>query len=103
MRGITGTLMILFVAGYGASTAELPRAWSKAVSPQVQVSDGWRRTADGWQRREVWERPVTAYQPAPLAWSIHPLTVAALQVLVSLFALVAAEQRTRMFMRPRAS
>ena len=94
MRGISGTLVILFMAGYVASTVELPRAWSNATSAQVDVADGWRRTAAGWEWDQVWLRPETSFEQPPLAWHIHPFTVAALQVLVSLFALVWTDQAT---------
>lgn len=91
LRGITGTLALLLVVGYAASTVELPRAWSDA-SPAVQKpADGWRRTANGWERQRSWRQSSeTAFEP-PAAWRIHPFTVAALQLLISLFALVSCE------------
>lgn len=92
MRGISGTLVILFITGYVASTVELPRAWSNAASAKVEVADGWRRTAAGWEWDQVWLRPEASFERSPLAWHIHPFTVAALQVLVSLFALVWKDQ-----------
>ncbi len=103
MRGISGTLVILFIAGYLASTVELPRAWSNAASADVEMTDGWRRTATGWEWDEAWQRPRTAFAQPPMAWRIHPFVIAALQVLVSLFALVWAEPAQRTPMRPLAS
>ena len=44
----------------------------------------WVRTVDGWQKTNNWI-PSLAAPPA-----VHPLTIAAAQVLVSLFALTAA-------------
>ena len=74
MRGISGTLVILFITGYVASTVELPRAWSNAASAKVEVADGWRRTATGWEWDEVWLRPQASFEQPPLAWRIHPFT-----------------------------
>lgn len=92
VRGITGTLVILLVAGYLASTVELPRAWSSASTANAQAMDGWRRTANGWEWQRVWKRPQPRLDPPPVAWRIHPFSIAALQVLVSLFALVWADK-----------
>lgn len=103
MRGISGTLVILFIVGYLASTVELPQAWSNASSTEIQMTDGWRRTANGWEWDEVWKRPRTAFEQPPIAWRIHPFVIAALQVLISLFALVSAEPTPRASMRPLAS
>jgi hypothetical protein len=93
VRGITGTLAILFIAGYFATTLELPKAWSQSSPSETRVTDGWRRTASGWQWHEAWKHPRAALDPPPVAWRIHPLLVASLQVLVSLFALVWADPR----------
>lgn len=95
MRGIAGTIVVVLVVGYLASTIELPQAWSSAGSNEVTLMDGWRRTANGWEFREAWEQPSGALQITPLAWRIHPFLLAALQVLVSLFALVWADGVTR--------
>ena len=92
VRGITGTLVILFCAGYLASTVELPRAWSNASGAQAHAMDGWRRTATGWEWQRVWKRPQPSLDPPPVAWRIHPFTLASMQVLISLFALVWADR-----------
>ena len=93
VRGITGTLVILFLAGYFASTVELPRAWSSATPEHTHAMDGWRRTADGWEWHREWQRPQATLDPPPRAWRIHPFSIASLQVLISLFALVWADRK----------
>ncbi len=93
MRGITGTLVILFIAGYLATTVELPKAWSQAAdSLPSQVSDGWRRTASGWEWRQGWRDGGSPDHTTPAAWNLHPAVLAAGQVLVCLFALVWMDQ-----------
>ncbi len=103
VRGITGTVIILFIVGYGASTIELPRAWSKASSAQQRMDDGWRRTTHGWERCGTWKLPPAVHDSAPIAWRIHPLAIAAFQVLISLAALAAAERTSRALTPPLAT
>lgn len=88
VRGITGTLLVLLAVGYFASSAE----WSTshgAGAGTVRLEDGWRRTAQGWEQRSDWMAPASM-QPEPFTRYIHPWTIAALQVLVSLLALQVA-------------
>ena len=103
MRGITGTLVLLITVGYLASTVELPRAWSDLSPTQAKMADGWRRTTAGWEWHDGWERPIAALTQQPAAWRIHPFTIAALQVLTSLFALLCADLRIDQVRQPRAS
>jgi hypothetical protein len=49
----------------------------------------WRRTAHGWERKESW----TTSLPSSHTRRLHPLTVAALELLVSLAALLALQRR----------
>jgi len=49
---------------------------------------GWRRTAQGWRKTSGWPALRAAHQPYPASTRLHPLVVAALQVLVSVGALV---------------
>jgi hypothetical protein len=84
MRGITGTLVVLLAVGYFASTVE----WSAsraAGAPTSLTTDGWRRTAQGWEHQSQWATPLPTAQQ-PIAWHMRPWTLAALQVIVSLLA-----------------
>ena len=86
MRGITGTLVVLLAVGYFASSAE----WSASRSTgtgTVLMPDGWRRTAQGWEQVADWRMPVSPPRE-PFACRIRPWTIAALQLLVSLLALL---------------
>jgi hypothetical protein len=87
--------------GYLASTVELPRAWSSAAAETTDVADGWRRTAEGWQWRQAWVRPPESGTVAPLAWRLHPATLAALQLLLCLLALVCGASDQRFEHKPR--
>lgn len=87
MRGVAGTLVALCVIGYLASTVGQPHL------PQSTASgDSWRRTAQGWEDIRQWRQQdaTSAAAMARAARNVHPLTIAALQVLVSLFALLLA-------------
>ena len=94
MRGITGTLVILLAAGYLASIVELPKAWSgaspSAIQEPAKKHDPWRRTTAGWERTTRWEMSGGSQKPLA-AWRVHPLAIASLQVLISLFALLLTE------------
>ncbi len=94
MRGITGTVVLLLTVGYLASTIDLPLTWSDTSEVQVRLADGWRRTADGWEWHEVWNRSRTTEAVEPKAWRIHPVNIAMLQILISIFALCLAERRS---------
>jgi len=78
LRWIGWILTVLLVLGWAAS--ELPVAESSAPPP---CQWAWRRTSDGWEQESaVVVRPI-AQRPI-----LHPAVVTALQVLVSLTALV---------------
>lgn len=103
LRAITGTLIILVVTGYLLSTVELPRAWSNGAAAKSAVTDGWRRTATGWEWDQAWQPPrPTRYVPY-VGRRIHPGVIAALQLLVSLFALVATDRTWRVFTPPHGT
>jgi hypothetical protein len=87
VRGIAGTLMVLFAAGYWASIVELPDGFAAVNAHAPSQAEGWRRTAHGWEHATSWRRS-DAPSPAGGVWAVHPLAVATLQTLVALFALL---------------
>ena len=96
MRAIAATLIALLAVGYLASAVEFPHAkllvaGSGGDGAVEDLSDGWRRTATGWQWREAWQRSDSKMVEPPAVWNVHPATLAAWQLLMSLFALVWAE------------
>jgi hypothetical protein len=93
-------MMVLYLA----SVVELPQAWSNATEAKpVSVSDGWRRTVDGWEKRDQWRYPAGTPDVPPVAWRIHPALVAILQVLVSLFALISGQRSSTTHLTPQAA
>jgi len=86
VRGITGTLVVLLAIGYIASSVKWSTPPHADEEPQ-RLQDGWRRTAQGWEQRASW----VAREPIKhVPCVVHPWTVAALQVLFSLLALLLA-------------
>ena len=80
MRTILGILLLLIGFGLVACRIE-----GQTSSPPLTLTEvDWVRTVDGWERPQQWT-PSLAGPPA-----IHPMLLAAAQVLVSVFALVAA-------------
>jgi len=94
VRGITGTLVTLCIVGYVAAVMETPQVWSNATTKPVNLSDGWRRTATGWEWNDDWVAPPQSQTDPPAVWRLHPATLAAGQILFSLLALIWAD-RTR--------
>lgn len=91
MRGITGTLVVLLAIGYIASNVKWSTAPHANAEPE-RLQDGWRRTAQGWEQRASW----VAREPAErVPCAVRPWTVAALQVLLSLLALLLARPAGR--------
>ncbi len=82
MRSILGILLLLIGVGLLSCRIE---GRSADVTRPVHQPD-WVRTIDGWERPPNWS-PSLARQP-----DVHPLIVAAGQVLLSLFALAAAAE-----------
>jgi len=99
LRGIIGTLVALGLCGYLAYRVDAPRAWSGTSRDAAMRDDGWRRTADGWELRDSWDPQSSGHQP--VAARIHPLTLATLQLLVSLFVLVLGTRDPEPGPRPR--
>lgn len=78
--------LTLFAAAYAAW--QLP---GKPIGPPVAHLEGWRRTADGWERRAAWGPAQVAFEP-----QVHPLAVLSFSALISLagsFAFAPAMQR----------
>jgi hypothetical protein len=86
VRGITGTLAVLLAVGYVLSQAGLP-AVSSSGSVSVVHEDGWRRTAQGWEQVSGWRLPAMEPVTRTGHFSVHPATIAVLQLLVSLLLL----------------
>jgi len=72
--------MLLFLAGLLSCRIE----GSRNDVPPPPTGIDWVRTLDGWERPNDWQ-PSLAGPPA-----VHPLVVATGQLLLSVFALVAA-------------
>ena len=85
MRNCVWLSLALIVAGFGAY--QLPAASSKPESPSL---DGWRRTAEGWERRLFW-----GPRPTPFTPLVHPLTVTSLAALGTLVALATLDPSHR--------
>jgi hypothetical protein len=80
MRAILGIL--LFVGGVAIAAYRVDVHSSK---PEVTpVHFAWVRTVDGWERPERWT--ISRVEPP----AVHPVVIAAGQMLVSMFALVAS-------------
>jgi hypothetical protein len=80
MRAILGIL--LFVGGVAIAAYRID---VQSSEPEVTlVHFEWVRTVDGWERPERWT--ISRVDPP----AVHPVVIAAGQVLVSMFALVAS-------------
>ncbi len=88
MRGMIITFVLLVTAGCLASTMPL-RPLVGHRSDAAAHDDGWRRTTDGWEKRASWHLPGSDQATATGLAKVHPFALAALQILVSLLALVA--------------
>jgi hypothetical protein len=80
MRSILGIVLLLL--GIGLASCRIENG-SAEVSKPPRAAD-WVRTSDGWERPGNWA-PSLAPPPA-----VHPLVIAAGQLLVSMLALAAA-------------
>jgi hypothetical protein len=80
MRAILGIL--LFVGGVAWAAYRIDDAPSHVEVTLVHFE--WVRTIDGWERPERWM--ISRVEPP----AVHPTVIAAGQVLVSMFALVAS-------------
>lgn len=86
MRTVMATVLVLLAAGYVASLAGSATSGGEGVSraestPTGADDDGWRRTARGWERHDQWTRIAPAQLTAPVPKTIHPLALAAAQML----------------------
>jgi hypothetical protein len=80
MRSIL--LIVLLVAGAGLVSC---RIYGRAArTAATEAADNWVRTTDGWERVSNWT-PSLAAPPA-----VHPVVIAAGQLLFSLLALAVA-------------
>lgn len=80
MRSILG--IVLLLVGVGLVSCRIDGHAARALVPETP--DNWVRTTDGWERASNWT-PSLAAPPA-----VHPLVIAAGQLLLSLLALAAA-------------
>jgi hypothetical protein len=83
VRIIVGIVLLLAGAGVWLAGIEGEAARGPDDAPQFEMR--WVRTVDGWERPETWR---TA-EPLADSLRLHPLVVAAAQLLFSLFALAA--------------
>lgn len=79
MRSVIGIAIVLLGIGFVSCR------WGRSAAsvPQAAVAAPWIRTVDGWERVASWQ-PTIAPPPR-----LHPLVMAAAEVLVSVLALVA--------------
>lgn len=82
MRCIVGLCVLILSLG-----TLLCRIDVRPTDAAAAATTAWVRTVDGWERPESW-RAGAAIPPPP-----HPLVVAAAQGMVSLFALLALDDR----------
>lgn len=83
MQRIGWILLILFLLGWVAS--EVP-----CQGPDSQPATVWRRTRDGWEHRD---RVLPA--PEPYRPALHPVVIAAMEVLLSATAMLALTRDPR--------
>jgi hypothetical protein len=66
-------------------------AWGWGGDVPTNPDDGWRRTAAGWERKELWAHPIDHAGPKRMIhpakpsqpvrrWDIHPAALAAGQI-----------------------
>lgn len=102
MRGYVSTLVVLSLVGYFASTVHWPDARGDKITAAGDVNDQWRRTKDGWERRKNWMLAPPSFESVPIAWRIHPVLIALVQLLVALLALAWPEIKPSLFRRQPA-
>jgi hypothetical protein len=78
------TIAMLLMAGSAAATVDLP----VASSHPHHANSGWRRTTRGWEHSSAWSAP----QPSPIS-RLSPVVVGALQVLISVGAILALDEK----------
>jgi predicted metal-dependent hydrolase len=84
LRKFRWLIIVLFVLPWLASDAIAPALASE------DVSGGWRRTRQGWQRVEL-VRPAIQYRRPAL----HPAVVGSLEVLLTMTAMLALSNERR--------
>ncbi len=89
VKSVLATFCLLFVAFWWACAVETPRLTRQLASHSVDASDDWRRTAAGWERQSYWksDEPQGLLASESVA-KLHPLVLAALQVLICCGALL---------------
>jgi hypothetical protein len=71
----------------------LPWLASEAIAPALATQDmsgGWRRTREGWQRIELFRPAIEYRRPA-----LHPTVVGSLEVLLTMTAMLALSRERR--------
>lgn len=85
MRTVMATVLVLLAAGYVATHAGPPATGgdrgTTAQSMASGIDDGWRRTVNGWEHRDQWARITPAQLSAPVPKTVHPMALAAAQLL----------------------
>lgn len=81
--------ILLIISGLVTASlqATAPDRLTIATADRDSAKDAWRRTRLGWQRKSEWQ--LDSQAPPPPAAGVHPLVVAALQVLIAGGALLA--------------
>ncbi len=95
MRGFLASLLfaiallcVMWIAGsHAVRDARMP---SVAASPPLTANaDSWRRTVNGWERMSDWPAGPQAVSSDERTLRVHPLVVGALELFLSLAALMA--------------
>ena len=91
MRGLMTAVLLLVALFSLACSVEIPSQRGQldtagTLNGRQEIATEWRRTNHGWERYSDW---FSQDPPLPTATRIHPILVAALQMLISLGALVA--------------
>lgn len=86
MRTVMATVLVLLAVGYVATHAGSSAPGGGRVSSAQSIAsgaddDGWRRTVNGWERRDQWTRIAPAQLSAPVPKTMHPMGLAAAQIL----------------------
>ncbi|MCO6457290.1 MAG: hypothetical protein J5I93_18485 [Pirellulaceae bacterium] len=97
MRSSLVTLLLVLMLSLGHAGCQPRRLASEPAAARVgqpdleaagsRPLDSWRRTDQGWEDTRTWTTP--ARRPGVSIYRVHPLLVAALQLLGSLWALLA--------------
>ncbi len=91
MKILLPALAVLVVTTVIGLTIEIPRQGVSTPADASTEGPVWRRTVNGWEDASRWRADVETIPWCEALSKVHPLVIVALQVLISLGALIAAE------------